>query len=294
MLEFSPVNPILIMDDGSDRGDQQELLSSLEAHGLTVWRANTDGERGAHGGLYNNMNNAIRYANHMCFNYIHLLQDDMQFVCDPDESFAEAFRLFHSSENILQVCVVFQKLIDGSRNTICDELGCYINPESGIFDTGIVDVARFVEAGLTFGPTEGEAGRRAKLKGFKTAFVPAPSLAWIPWVPYFREGKGNRPDSDSKRIGKHACARCHLKLAPLSTESLTSLRRQSLNRAPFHEDYVHPNNWTCPYPYVFRRSWRRWVKRFVKAALQGRLRWSDLRIAVWALVLYLKSYVKRS
>jgi hypothetical protein len=261
VLEFLPESDLLVVDDGSDEPRQHDVLAELESQGVDVQRANVPSE-GLHGGLYVRMNEAISYAIERGYDYVNLVQDDMQWMWHEPTLIDTLDALFDSLPDAAQVGAAFAKAImPNLEQRLLPAAGgrCYVDDSYGMADTGIVRLELLRQHAFTFRSLEAATSAFWVERGYRLYHLRDPQLAWLPHPFLLDRSVGESPN--------------RYYLEPLSVEAVGRLRSRPISALPFHEDYCCPWGWGAlspfgfstyhDYPRMLLRSSRRRIPRWV-------------------------------
>lgn len=187
--DMCPGFPAIIIDDASE---DPETLSVIQKNSsffaeILVNRASKLGKR--HGNLYSNIHKSFDYAVENGFDYVLMVQDDMQFVRAFSQQVREEYSsLFASDERVIQVDPRF--LRRGSDYEILPEKRAYrYGARTSYADVGVTHVGRLRALNWTF--REGERQNRDALAdlGCQRLFPFTPIATHVPFPKTFRRGR---------------------------------------------------------------------------------------------------------
>jgi hypothetical protein len=198
-----------------------------------------------HGGLYENMDVAVDLAEGGSYDYVHFIQDDVQFMWHDADLPAKVKRIFQIPGASMVETVFFWGIV---RDRIAKSLefvpeaNCYHRKPHGLLDMGIMPVRLLQEQQFRFGNgIESTNSAWWRRRGFKAYRLHSPVMMYVPWPPNFRPNKGQRGDVVPP-VNKYL-------LRPLSDAQIEKLTARPLAEIPFAEDYCFPWGWKCKTPY---------------------------------------------
>lgn len=245
-----------VYDDCSDDPAMLRYLSSLGE--LVVRREVALHDR--HGGLYANMNHALRDAERP---FLLMLQDDMQVVrpFDADDQ-GSLDKLFASNSKMAFVCPLFMK---GDRKRrfhreLVPDAGhrAYISPvlaepssknTLSYFDVHIAHVSRLRAAGWQYLEAgEGSSRDRARAQFGAMPMMGDPFVFFCPEVPFFR----NRGQSLAARFAGRIVGRHVKSFVDMSETDVAAFKARDLAVWPFAEDFLTPRDPRVVRPFVYK------------------------------------------
>jgi hypothetical protein len=237
----APDDEILIVDNASpDTGLRVELarISAEDPHMRLLLRDSNDLTNGKVGGLYDAYREAFALATNEGFDYLHLVQGDMQVLWWDDEVVSRAAELFDSEVR----CVNIYTVLLTSDRAFSDEIEQLGRGEPsklrhyGLTDTGLYHLGRWREFDMSFADNEREHAQKYLAQCFTVICHPWPTDAPIPWPAVVRKGV---------QRGREIVPRKPFLLRPLSPESIAELKQRSWT---WLEDVCIPWGWTCLTP----------------------------------------------
>lgn len=249
LLEYFKFGDTTVIDDGSEDPKTLEYLNELKRRGVQVVNQNRFADQAMyqylHGGLYENMDLAVELAERGGYQYVHFVQDDVQFMWHDPDLPAKVERIFQIPKASMVENVFFWGIVRdriGKRLELIPEANCYHRIPHGLLDMGIMPVALLREHRFRFGNgIESTNSAWWRRRGYKAYRLHAPSMMYVPWPVTFRPGKG--------QLG-HAVTPIHkYLLKPLDKAQIDQLTSRPLTDIPFAEDYCFPWGWKCKTPY---------------------------------------------
>jgi hypothetical protein len=237
----APDNEILVVDNASpDNGLRVELarIADEDPQMRLLLRNSNDLTNEKVGSLYDAYQEVFDLAIGEGFEYLHLVQGDMQVLWWDDEVVSRATEIFDSKVR----CVNIRTQLLSSDITFSDGLN---RPEGGelaslryygITDTGLYHLARWREFDMSFANSERTHAQKYLAKGFTVICHPWPTVAPIPWPAVIRRGV---------QIGREVVSVKPFLLEPLSSEGVTKLKQRNWT---WLEDICIPWGWTCLTP----------------------------------------------
>jgi len=190
--------PVTIIDDGSTDPDTIKTLSRLSQKYEVILPKAKESEAKT-GGLYANMNHALKMAHSNGISRALFIQDDMQFVRKiTHEDFNVINRFFQLNENCIQFQTCFRRL-DVKRKL---ETSCYTDKSNSALlikddmqkgkdnfsATGVFDVDRSLNLLGSFVVGEGANSSLCRERGIKKPYSLFPFMNWLPY-PTSHRGK---------------------------------------------------------------------------------------------------------
>ena len=256
------------------------------------------------GGLYEAYNEIMSYAIAQGYDFVHIMQHDMQMLWWDETVMARARELYAEYPE----CVNIHVHALPRHLALTDELE-YIKPKLvrlrnyGLTDTGIYHLARWQALGMRFEHSEAAHARLYLEQGLSVLCHPSPAVAFIPWPAVVRRGR---------IIGREVRPRHKFLLRPLSAGEITEVKEST--DLIWSEDVGIPWGWACLTPYwatdlrtIFylvylyrdvrarglRAAWPRWDRRGLEkgASLRGVQR--QPRFGHWQVMVGVALYVLR-
>jgi hypothetical protein len=192
------------------------------------------------GGLYDAYNEVVSYALRQGYDYLHIMQNDMQMLWW-DESIMrrarEIYTEYPQCVNISMLVLPFFTL------TLGDNLE-YIKPklaflrDYGLTDTGLYDLERWRRLDMRFLDSETGHAKKYLSQGLCVFRHPLPTVAPIPWPAVVRSGrvKGREVQSSQQFL-----------LQPLNPSQISQVKEAT--EPVCLENVGIPWGWTCLTPY---------------------------------------------
>ncbi len=181
---------VIVFDDQSEN---QAVYSSTESRHIKMIRREKS-IKGRHGGLYLNMQSAYEFAMENKFDFLFMIQDDMQFVRSFNQNIAKEYgKIFGASKYITQIDPRFVRG-NGSDVVSCEGFPAFewLEPYRQTYsDVGLFSVERLKALEWHF--VEGEKNNReaARNLGMRRVYPFSPIAMHIPFPTVFRQRKSN-------------------------------------------------------------------------------------------------------
>jgi hypothetical protein len=256
---FYPDASVVIFDDRSEDQATKDVLAELRERGYEIISGDEPSGEKRFGGLYDNINAAFDLARERGFRFVHLVQEDTQFVWRDPSLGEQVAAIFDAHSDALQVQAHFWKQLGTSQGEVLSEPRAYRMELAGAL--GIIDVERAARAGFRFERSEKESGLHAASLGFHAYSLANPIVARVPWPKNarYREVTGRE-----KRGSRE------LLIKPLDEGTIARLTERDLEARPRGEYYYVPWGWRCWAPYPISPTYQSWVKGLLLVALKRR------------------------
>jgi glycosyltransferase involved in cell wall biosynthesis len=276
---------ILVVDNASNESSIIRRLQALaDAHPRVrlVLRSTNDLSRNTKvGGLYDAYNEVMTYALEQGYDYVHIMQHDMQMLWWDESIIRRAGEIFAEYPE----CVNISMQVPSVTLRLSDLLD-YVKPKLirlsryGLTDTGLYDMAKWRARDMRFSDSETAHALKYLNQGLQVFIHPLPAVAPIPWPAVVRSGKV---------VGHEVKSRRELLLRPLTPAQITAAKEST--DPVWSEEICVPWGWTCLTPYWtsdlrnigylvslyrairrrgLRAAWPRWERRGLSAgSLRG-------------------------
>ena len=191
------------------------------------------------GSLYQAYNEVVDYALGHGYDFLHILQHDMQLLWWGEIVLRRAAEIYAEYPE----CVNISTLMQTQYVSTAAELE-YVKPKLvrlpyyGLTDTGLYHLGRWREREMRFMDSESAHARTYYGEGLRVLLHPLPVIAPIPWPAVVRGGKVK---------GREVRTREQFLLRPLSTDQVTAVV-ESIEPVWLDQLCV-PWGWTCLAPY---------------------------------------------
>ena len=243
VLRMTAHDDILVVDNASNDPSvtgRLQAIADTEPRVRLMLRTTNDISRNSKvGGLYDAYNEVMTYALDHGYDYVHILQHDMQMLWWDQAVTSYAVDIFTEYPE----CVNIQTLINYRLLRLSDDLE-YLKPglmfytKYRLTDTGLYDMSKWRAHGMRFGDTERAHAHKYLQQGFRVFWHPLPTVAPIPWPAVVRSGR---------IIGQEIEPRREFILRPLSSSEIARVMESA--GPVWFEDVGVPWDWTCLTPY---------------------------------------------
>lgn len=228
---------LAIIDDQSEDPETQSVLERHKGAFRFYFLSQGKKEGKKHGNLYENIQAMCDLAIREGYEYIFLVQDDMQFVRPMNEGICQQYTsLFEASENVLQVDPRF--LRRSEQYEILDKLKAYQFAEGDLrrsyADVGILRLSILKSLAWTFRASEGENKRALAEMGYVRLFPYSPVITHVPFPVTFRNGR--------KRPAKFLFHRGKYSFHEMTSEEQRSMDSRPVQAIPYFRKYLRPKN----------------------------------------------------
>jgi hypothetical protein len=256
---FYPDANMVVFDDRSEDPATTAVLDDLRSRGHEIVVAPEPEPGKRFGGLYENINASFDLARERGIRFVHLVQDDTQFVWRAAALDDEVAAIFDAHPDALQVQAHFWKQLGTSQGEVLDDPRAYRMELLGAM--GFVDVDRAHAGGFRFERSEKESGLHAASLGFHAYSLPNPVVARVPWP---KNARYREVTGGEKQGGRE------LLVKPLDDTTIARLTGRELEARPRGEEYYVPWGWRCWSPYPISPTYKSWLKGLVVVAMKRR------------------------
>lgn len=264
---------ILVVDNASGLPaliGELESIAQREPRVSLLLRSTNDISRNSKvGGLYDAYNEVVEYALGRGYDYLHIIQHDMQMVWW-DESVItraeEIFAEYPECVNIATTALASDLALSGGLGYLKPKLVQFA--QYGLTDTGLYDLAKWRQRGMRFGDSEQAHGQQYWAEGLRVLCHPLPTVAVVPWPAVVRSGQV---------VGREIKPRQQFLLRPLTGDEIVQVKESTT--PVWLEQVAVPWGWTCLMPYwtTDLRTITYWVYRYrdirVRGVWAARPRW---------------------
>jgi hypothetical protein len=284
-LRMTTNDDILVVDNASNESGiirRLQVLAHAHPRVRLVLRTTNDLSRNRKvGGLYDAYNEVMAYALERGYDYVHIMQHDMQMLWWDESIIRRAGEIFAEYPE----CVNISMQIPSSTFRLSGLLD-YVKPKLillsryGLTDTGLYDMAKWRARDMRFSDSEAAHALKYLNQGLQVFIHPLPAVAPIPWPAVVRSGKV---------VGREVRSRREFLLRPLAPAEITVVKEST--DPVWSEDVCVPWGWTCLTPYCtsdlrsinylvslyrairhrgLRAAWPRWERRGLAAGRSPR------------------------
>lgn len=244
--QFCPSFHFIVCDDNSDDPQTHHVLD-VHRNWLDAIIINRDPKHGRrHGNLYANIREMLDYAANHGFEYLFMVQDDMQFVRPFSADVRQQYsQIFSTSEKVLQVDPRFLR---SDEYEMMPEIRAYRHgPETAYADVGITHLGGLKASGWII--QEGERCNRDALAnlGYQRLFPFSPIMMHVPFPRLFRKAR--------KKIRLFPFNRGKYSFHPVTEAETKEMDARPFEELPLFRKFLRPRNMRLAYiAYTFRKD----------------------------------------
>jgi hypothetical protein len=277
VLLMAEDDDILVVDNASDLPELTHalaLIADKEPRVRLLLRDTNDITRNAKvGGLYDAYNEVVSFALSEGYDYLHLMQGDMQLLWWDKSVTRQAREIYAQYPECVNISMFVQPhyslAYGGNLEYVKPDLAFLA--DYGLTDSGLYDLERWRKLDMRFLDSERAHSKKYLSQGLRVFFHPLPTAAFIPWPAVVRGGRsrGREPRSAQQFL-----------LRPLTPGEISEVKQAG--KPPCLEDLGVPWGWTCLTPYWLtdlrsidylvylyrdmrtrglRQAWPRWERR---------------------------------
>jgi len=182
----------------------ENFIKNLKVDNKVIIKKIVTDSVGKTGSLYDAYNYALSFAKRNNYNYLNIVQNDMQLLFWNNNLVELVEELFEKNKNTIQINSGFPRkgshpnFYKSSLNNFKEIYLDSINKKKNIFfskygigDLGIIDLSRAYETNLVFEKNETFMSREYFKRGFVSLFCPVPYVGVLPWPATARKNKIN-------------------------------------------------------------------------------------------------------
>jgi hypothetical protein len=299
---------ILVVDNASNlpalTGELRSIADREPRMRLLLRDTNDISRNGRVGGLYDAYNEVIAHALGHGYDYLHIMQHDMQLLWWDETVLRRAREIFAEYPecvNIATIALQQNILLSGSLEYVKPKLVAL--RKYGLTDTGLYDLAKWRAHDMRFYDSESAHSQKYLAAGHRVFLHPLPTVAHIPWPAVVRNGQV---------IGREVQPRQSFLLRPLNPSEISEVKEST--EPVWLEDVCIPWGWTCLTPYWttdvrsrdywvyfyrdvrhrgLRAAWPRWERRGLPAGTSLRQIQRHPRFGLWQVMAGSVRYVLR-
>ena len=184
VLSTTSADDVLIVDNASELPalvrDFQHIAATEPRVRLLLRDTNDTSRNGKVGGLYDAYNEVVDYALREGYDYLHIIQHDMQVVWWDESVLQRAREIYDEYPECVNICTLAP-----SRYTALGGNLEYVKPglarlqNYGLTDTGLYDLSRWRRHEMRFLDSESAHSRKYLADGLHVFFHPLPTVAFI-------------------------------------------------------------------------------------------------------------------
>jgi len=244
VLLMAPNDDVLVVDNASGSATLVRELQEIarrEPRVRLLLRDSNDMSRNTKvGGLYDAYNEVAADALNREYDYLHIMQNDMQMLWWDDEIIAGAARIYAKYPECVNIYTV---VLPRHVHSLSADLE-YEKPKLahlrnyGLTDAGLYDLKKWRARGMRFMDNEQAHARKYREEGLRVFCHPVPAVAQIPWPAVVRNGR---------IIGREVQPREDFLLRPLTPAEIDQITEST--ELTSLEAAAIPWGWTCLTPY---------------------------------------------
>jgi len=299
---------ILVVDNASNLPAltrELQSIASQEPRMRLLLRDTNDISRNSKvGGLYDAYNEVITHALGQGYDYLHIIQHDMQLIWWDEtvmQCAREIFAEYPECVNISTFAFPHNICLSGNLEYVKPKL--VLLRQYGLTDTGLYDLAKWRANDMRFCDSETAHSQKYLAEGMRVFLHPLPTVACIPWPAVVRGGQV---------IGREVQPRQKFLLRPLTSSEISQVKEST--EPVWLESVCIPWVWTCLTPYWvtdlrsidywvylyrdmrsrgLRAAWPRWERRGLPADTSLRRIQRRPRFGLWQVMAQSARYVIR-
>jgi hypothetical protein len=235
---------IIVVDNASSLPELTRVLHSIAASEprvrLLLRETNDTSRNSKVGGLYDAYNEVVSYALQQGYDYLHLMQNDMQMLWWDKSVMRRAREIYAEFPECVNICMIAQPryslLFSDNLEYVKPELA-YLR-DYGLTDTGLYDLDRWRSIDMRFLHSEKAHSKKYLTQGLRVFFHPLPTVGLVPWPAVVRGGRVRGREIRSKQ---------KFLLRPLTPSEISQVK-ETTEPIPL-EDFAIPWGWSCLTPY---------------------------------------------
>ncbi|MGQ4273179.1 glycosyltransferase [Terrihabitans sp. B22-R8] len=248
--QFCPNFRVIVCDDNSEDPQTRQVLEDHRGW-LDQVIVNTDPKDGKrHGNLYANIRNMLDHACENGFDYLFMIQDDMQFVRPFSPEVRQQYsRMFATSEKVLQVDPRFLR---GGEYEIMPDIRAYRHgPETAYADVGVTHLGRLKASGWILQDGEGINREALADMDYQRLFPFSPIMMHVPFPKLFRKGK--------RKVRIFPFNRGRYSFHAMTETEIAAMDARPFEELPIFRKFLRPRNMRLS---RLAYSWRKDTKIF--------------------------------
>jgi hypothetical protein len=258
VLLMAESDDIIVVDNASGLptliGELESIAERAPRVSLLLRSTNDITRNSKVGGLYDAYNEVVDYALGRGYDYLHIIQHDMQMVWWDETIITRAEEIYAEYPecvNIATTALASDLALSGGLAYLKPKLVQF--DQYGLTDTGLYDLAKWRARGMRFGDSEQAHGQQYRAEGLRVLCHPLPTIAFVPWPAVVRSGQV---------VGREIQLRQQFLLRPLTEGEIGQVKEST--GPVWLEQVAIPWGWTCLMPYwtTDLRTITYWVYRY--------------------------------
>jgi hypothetical protein len=277
-----PRSELLVIDNRSPQASlRADLARRAEADPAMqlLLRDTNDPANSKVGELYEAYRCAFDIARRRGFDYVHLLQGDMQVMWWDEDARRKLAELYLRHPRCVNI---HTRALSSDRTLMRDIVVDAATRDAvlahyGMTDTGLYDLARWDESGMVFATSETATSAIALERGLEVVVSPWPTEVPVPWPAVVRSGR---------QVGREVTTAKPFLCRPLDDQAVAAIKTAGYP-VPWEEMCV-PWGWSCLAPMsetdlskwyylnyrrraILRHGWRQGAPRWITEGLDRRV-----------------------
>lgn len=192
------------------------------------------------GGLYDAYNEVVSYALEQGYDYLHIMQNDMQMTWWDKSVMRRASEIYAEYPECVNICMFAHPRYGISLSGNVE----YVKPNLafmryyGVTDTGLYELERWRRFDMRFLDSETAHSQKYLNQGLRVFMHPFPTVAPIPWPAVVRSGRV---------VGREVQSTEQFLVRPLTPNKINQVKEAT--ELILLEDLAVPWGWTCLTPY---------------------------------------------
>ncbi len=236
-FKMCPGFDVALIDDQSEDDVTKAVIEKYRPRMKLCVTSTEDKQGRRHGNLYGNIQRMCRYAQDEGYEFIFLIQDDMQFVRPFDDAILKQYgELFASDDKVLQVDPRF--LRKGYAYDILEDVKAYRfpdgDPRRSYADVGILRLSTLKKLDWTFRESEAENKKVLADLGYVRLFPFSPIVMHVPFPRTYRAGK--------LKTSLFPMRRGEYEFHEMTPREQERMDRRKLQEIPYFRRFLRPRN----------------------------------------------------
>ena len=228
--------PVVLMDDNSTDETTLAVIEEYRSRFLRVFVSKEPKGGRRHGNLYSNIQRMCAFAGENGYDYLFMIQDDMQFVRPMDEAVCEEYAGLFRRPDVLQVDPRF--LRRGAEYDILEDLRAYCFPPTddrrSYADVGILNLSIIRDIGWRFLDSERANKEALTALGYRRLFPFTPIVMHVPFPKTYRKGRA--------RWSLFPFNRGRYQFHSMTAGERAAMDSRDLAVIPYFRDFLRPKN----------------------------------------------------
>lgn len=234
---FCPEFDMIVIDDASVEQETKQILTEYRHLFLDQLLLDAVEKTNSRGRLAENIQLAYEIALEKGYEYLFLVQDDMQFVRPLSEDVLKEYSAyFEADHRVVEVDPRFLRRMGAIE--IHPDLGAYAfswsDDRSSYADVGILSVKRLDAVGWRFESSERKNKEKAHALGFRRVFPFTPVMMHLPYPTVYRKGKRKN------KFPAPLLRRGHVRFQYMTEADIAAMDNRPFTVLPYARDFLRP------------------------------------------------------